>query len=791
MPTLIVPFSGGYVSARDRNDLRPGELQTATGIYYKPGDPARAHKVGGRTEFADTSSAAKIKGLALCQFDSGGTDYLVALSGTTLYGATPGATGTFSSLATGLNSSATVMIAAHYDDRWYLANGYDRLDVLENSGTVRDAGMIGPVVRPTGAAGTGSAATYPTASTGSFTSAANAYDADTATYSHASRSTAGSTTHTWTTWSGDTAASRRLEVRYRLAGLPIGTEEREGGVGGRTDSGFKVTVLLEYSTDSGSNFSTLISETRTSAHTADQTAQIPVSVNSNLVHFKATLTYTSGAQQATLRIVEVKIQVGSSTSTFSTTTGIYYAFTEYDATRGNESPPSPESALITLTTQSQVTLTLPSSAQNSRATHWRIYRTPDGGTVPAQLGLIGAIPIAQTNYLDDFSRVAYNVQARPLIHYQSITVSDADGGVGRIQVPRDTPPPALSFITAWKGSLVGLRRDSPRALHYSEAGLPESWPEFNVITSFPLPERDELVALVPIGETLLIGAKGAMLTLTDLPRITQGVFNAAEAAPLRGAPGVVGPYAMTAFSVAGEPRAAWVSPFGVYWTNGQVVARMSEDLNWSSEVSVSSLGSAALYWDPERLVLILAYDSDGGGTNDRYFLFHMAPEHGKNGQPKITGPHYGAINCIAGGLVSATYRLYTGHVSDGSVYLEGGTSDASQAYSSTTVPLDVKTGRIYGDWQDWAAKRCNLRHTDFGSGQTATVTWTSGRDSSGLTQSVSKSPSLSGQQGTDMWIALGGEWHEIRVQHTGAASGALQDLRIEALPQSKAGRVLT
>ena len=83
-------YNGGYVTARDRALLAPNELQLATGIYYKPGDPTRAHKLPGRTEFGDTTTAAKVSGIAIAQFDSGGTDYLLALSSGKLYGATPG-----------------------------------------------------------------------------------------------------------------------------------------------------------------------------------------------------------------------------------------------------------------------------------------------------------------------------------------------------------------------------------------------------------------------------------------------------------------------------------------------------------------------------------------------------------------------------------------------------------------------------------------------------------------------------------------------------------------------------
>ncbi|RLB37672.1 MAG: hypothetical protein DRH30_12770, partial [Deltaproteobacteria bacterium] len=98
MATIKRNFSGGVVTARDRSSLGPDELVAAIGGYYKPGDHERIHKLGGRSTFGYTGAAAKVRGLALCQFDNG-ADKLVALRGTGLYTATPGATGTFGSEA--------------------------------------------------------------------------------------------------------------------------------------------------------------------------------------------------------------------------------------------------------------------------------------------------------------------------------------------------------------------------------------------------------------------------------------------------------------------------------------------------------------------------------------------------------------------------------------------------------------------------------------------------------------------------------------------------------------------
>ena len=149
---LPVPFHNGYVStgtgARDASTLDSGELQTMTAAYYRKNDPTQVWNMPGRSTFASAGSTI-VKGVAICQFDSGGTDRLLASISTKVVSATPGTTGTFADLITGLNASATRFTACHQDDRWYLGNGYDGNRVLKSDGTVRLAGLVAPSAQPT------------------------------------------------------------------------------------------------------------------------------------------------------------------------------------------------------------------------------------------------------------------------------------------------------------------------------------------------------------------------------------------------------------------------------------------------------------------------------------------------------------------------------------------------------------------------------------------------------------------------------------------------------------------
>lgn len=795
---LQVRFNQGAVTSRDRADLVEGECQQLTGFYYNGADTGRAWKIRGRTAFASSTGSA-VKGLVLCQFDSGGTDNLVAFVDTRLVSATPGATGTFSNLATGLTASANRLVGAHAHDRWYLTNGVDALRVVENDGTTRLAGMRAPVVRPIATPSAGSGTTRPTVAvtTGTWVGIANAYDTGgllTSTFAAATLSAAGAATALFKTYGAGVTGT--LNFRYRIAGIQNQTSDALDniGTGGASDSGFKVNLLVEWSENLGATYSTLFSRTNViTAMGNDESHQVAMSVDSANVWVRVTWTYVSGASPATVRLIDMPISTGIAAN-FSTTYGVYYAWGELDAVRGLYSPAGPESVLTALVGQNQMSVKTPingavgSTAQNANSTHWVLYRNFDSAasTIPQGFGIVAKATIASTAVVDNFILFDKDTQPSPLLAMKSYTV-----GTGTIRVPRDSPPPVLDFITAYGGGLVGIKG---RSAFYSEPGrFVESWPETNVVATFDLPEHDALVSAVPIGTTLVFLCSEAVVVASDLPREISGTYNAARAEPLPKAPGCVGPYAATAYSADGEPRCAWVSRYGIFSTNGQVTDCLSGDMDWEGDLSVANLGTAVLTWDAQRHLLVFAYDGTGAGSNNRYALFHMDSDHLKqNGSPKVTFPHYGSIACLAAAPVAGLYKVYTGHPTDGNVYLEWtGGVDASRSYSGTILPGIAQSGRMYDKSRFVYALRGLLYHTDFGTAQTAAVSWTAGEDQAGTEQAVNLVIPVAGHKGQDLHIGRLGEWHEVTVTHLGEASdgAALGTFSVQVRAAGEKGRI--
>ncbi len=793
---MNVRFGGGYVSTgtggRDASDLDDGELQSMSGAYYRKDDPHQAWKMPGRSLFGATE-AGRVNGVAVCQFDGDGADKILAAVGTKIYGATPGSSGAFASLATGLSASATTFVAAHQDDRWYLCNGLDENRVLMPDGTVRLMGMKAPTGQPLAApsVGIGSTVFRPTSTStsandvsfvGPFVSLLPSYgggffnpnsgmDSDETTFASGVVPTSGNPSQVqyqvvqrWTGFSDSSLVGRSLKVLF----------------GGNIHNNSTAHIGVDYSVaDTGGGFPIWIPMLRidgTDQPITKRWVETPLPENNALVKVRAYA--TSPYQGTSIQIYDIRIEAGSD-AVSTTTTGIYYFTTEYYGAEDLESPPSQPSNIVQLSQQGQVIVTRP-AVVNPAATHWYVYRVPDGlDPLPENAGRVsGQIDISQTTWTDPFDPFGIDDLGSPVIAMMTVA--------GQLPFPRDVPPVPFVSMISWKGSICGISLGFPRSWFYSEAGRPESFPEVYVVTSFPLDENDSLVGQMAVGESLVFLLKGACLAIDDVPRITDGVYNPTDARPLKGHPGCVGIYAYTTWSVAGEPRGAWVSPHGVYVTNGTICACISTDLAWTREVNVPFLETAVLKWDANNLILWFQFDLDGDGNNDREIPFHMAESHSKDdNRHKIGQPTEKATSCMAFALVDSAYLRYSGHPSNGEVYLEdSGTVDAA---TGGEVEMVVRSGQISNQRVNLGVIKATVAHSDFGSGETGTIIATVYRDSANSENSRSQSVRLDGNRGTTVGIGRAGELVDVEVSYSGPGIGGLGGVQLEIDGQGRSG----
>ena len=804
MPRSKIKYNLGLNTAKDVSELDNGELRVATGVYYKPGDPDMAHTIGGNTLLSDAATPA-CRGGAVLQFDAEGTSRLALLSGGNLYTGVLSADGGtipdgVSATKTGMSESSAHLGAAHYNDKWYLCDGSENF-VIGSDGSERSMGMSAPAEAPTVTVQNSANAVRPSASDNNsgFTNPELAYNTNTGDYAHAVMDSPGSSTidYQWTGTS-DTGTDRFLNVRWGLAGgqqLPsFPSDGAFDDVGGSIDAGFSVRITMEYSEDGGDSFTEFLSERRLFRPLPVVNAQVPITdtfdLEDNLV-LRVTMNYGGGTSQASLRILDITAGAGSSTAAFSTDTGVYYAVTEWDDVAQTESPASDSSALITFSSGSgdnSALVALPSAPRNSRATHYRVYRTNDGGTSPSSLGRVGQPSVASSSYLDTFD-VAHTELAFPVYPLLRGVAQQDASGLTPAYYDFNSPPPALAVLRVFEGSLVGLSDNSPRSMYYAAAGYPEAWPEINVISSFPFEENDELVDCVALGQILLVAAKGLIMRLNSLPRLVNSVRDVSRVEPIRGAPGCVGRKALTAYTVSGTPMAAWISPLGIYVTNGDVVRRISDDLDWSSFANADK-SKWCLAWDAQRQCLAFSC-SKTGGANDEMYLLHMAPEHAKQGgQPKITGPHYRTAAQLNSVQVGGRRRLYSFDSKAGKVFIEDDASaDASNAYdSSGTNPAILETGRIYASDDNFSVLDAFPYHSGF-SGGTADLKFTVGSDRDGFTEGLTKTVDLGGSKASHVDVSRQGEWLQVRMDYTGQARGAIGTTGVNIRKMGRAGTV--
>jgi hypothetical protein len=789
------PLNQGLNTAADRSMVRQGELQTAIGAYYKPGDAQRLWKLAGRSSYGTLASAERIATIALFKYDTAANDKLVVYSadGTIHTSAlTTATTGSFTTLTTGLNTNGQLMGWVHYDDVWYLGNGVDSCYAYESDGTFRLMGMQQPSGGISGTSAAGTNAQRASVAAGSdWTDKSKVLnlDKDDFTYCVTWLADDGPFPLELSSFGANTETGRVLSIKMSM---DTAAPTDGSGLAPTPSATFDQTIKIEYDDGTGGGYITVYNvTTRKPKALGTFTYAIPDTIDT--ASMKVKITFTANRvlfnPRTTLRVYDCRFTDAGVAGDFTPDFGFFYAYSEYDSTRALESAYVSTDKPITFASGNSVTLTLPSAAVNPLADTWRIYRTHDGGQIPGDLRMIAEIPIAESTFLDtfDYDKDTPGTRVPEFLKVQ-VTESVAQ------YYPSNLPPPALQEMVEYQNFVVGLGEDNPRTLYYSLPAFPESWPEIYQITDFPLEEHDQLRALAVAGDLLIVGAKEAIIVINGLPEVDAQAYSGANMTALKGAPGCVGRLAMAAYSLGGEPRVAWISKFGVYETNGHQVWELTHPIDFPALVG-ENLSKAALYWDKEDQLLYACYDSGADGYNDRFLTLHMSDDHRKDGRgtPKTTGPHYGQLSNVIGGVISAdsAYHMYSSDAAaTGKVFNEkSGGTDASNAYTTTSVlPLDVKTGRNFSeDLVEWAVDFPTVRHSSWGATPVA-ITWTFGRDDIGETAAVVNTITMSSQKATKFAVARSGEWAEIRIVHEGdTVTGNIVHIQADAQVMGESG----
>lgn len=167
----------------------------------------------------------------------------------------------------------------------------------------------------------------------------------------------------------------------------------------------------------------------------------------------------------------------------------FYTHTYVTAT-GEEGAPAAASAEVTIAIpDSSVTLNLPAVETNdNNITLRRIYRS---ATTDSSSGYykVAELPIAQTTYVDS---------------------KDTDELGAELETDDYLPPPATMRGLCLMANGIAAGFDGNTVL-FSGAYLPYAWPEANQLTT-----EDDVVAVAPIGTSLVVGTQGYPYVMTGV-----------------------------------------------------------------------------------------------------------------------------------------------------------------------------------------------------------------------------------------------------------------------------------
>ena len=711
MPPIRTNASLGVCTSRDPSTLAPGECTAITGAEYRLGSP-HLYKQAGRS---DTSAAlgASVQGLVKFQYDSG-TDKLVALAGGSIYESAASTVPSFTvSALTGLSSSALPQWSG-FQDRWFLCNGTDDVRVREAGGTWRLAGMKTTITPATVAAITGSTtAIRPTTSTGTYTSGANAYDADDTTYSYASPNGAATYTQTWTFTTNLAETVRNLKILHAATGSggavlgPDNPKFESEGTSGTDPSDASVT--LEVSENNGTTWTTILTSNVPFASSGVNHAIAAGDVSNQLL-VRATITETTGF--ASHKVYDIKLTAGGSVST-DTTNDLFYGYTEvYTDADGVVHEGNMSGAVATegklAGGQSAiygVSIGFPAPL-TANAAQYYIYRSVDtsGGGFP-NMYKIGETTAAAQTWIDDFTLILTTVPDEPI--YPTITVLYPTGE--ELTFSAQGPPPISSLALPFQGSVVYVPTAASlsRRLYYSlsstiSLAACEQVPDPYYL-DFQTPYNDTVLsaAITNGGKSLLAFFGRYTMLVNYLPQATDGTFDNRVKEYVSNNRGTAGPKTCCEFTLpSGQTLVASVDYLGLWVTNGvNLMEEWSNDLDWNTDFAGVDFISAELVDNTPKRRLELLYVGADGNRHELHF-FYGRMKQGDDGKPAplITGPHPSGIRCRTFTQIGSAWEGFSGgNASTGEVFLEGGSdADAANGYDSTgIVPFQWTLGDAY------------------------------------------------------------------------------------------------
>jgi hypothetical protein len=329
---------------------------------------------------------------------------------------------------------------------------------------------------------------------------------------------------------------------------------------------------------------------------------------------------------------------------------------------------------------------------NASATHWRIFRTINGGS-PLVGWLVAQVAIATLTF-DDSVADADLVTHDP---YRIVTIN----GISE-SMDRDPQDLSITSICSFEGSLVGVTNVGGD-LAYTPEGEPHSWPDsYRII--FPTLFSGRSTCARKCGDVVYGATAMETFRVNYLPDEKDNIFSTDIAVEHIANYGTPSPQGMCTFTAWGGAPILFVASLqGPIIISGKVVDRAVRNIDWPNTVVLSKLLFCKVFDNPSKFRVELQYrDSVTDSTSWKCLHFYYDGERTERADGPLpemawTGPHP-----VPGpgtyGIVNYTPTTWTGSkAATGTVYTEGqGTSDAANLTDgSGTIPFRLRTRKNY------------------------------------------------------------------------------------------------
>ena len=302
-----------------------------------------------------------------------------------------------------------------------------------------------------------------------------------------------------------------------------------------------------------------------------------------------------------------------------------------------------------------------------------------------------------------FSSGTINLFGKP---YRVVTYRDQIGTT--VNQPANGMPKECSTATFFQGCFVTNDKGDETAVRFSLPGGPEQMPGPYVMRFNTAQRKDTVTCVRALGQIMVVGLFNSIKRVNVLPRETLDLGDGTVQEDLTVDHGIAGPLCAVKIDIPGiGTMLFYVSNTGVYLTDGQTTRPANMDLDWPNTVKLSALSSAVVRVYPREKWITLDYCPAGAThtKNTKRLVFCYSGDKVKQGGFfPCTGPLTvsGRSSCEV--IYQATNYLFTGHESNGIIYLEdSGTTQASgyQVHNASGTLADapivpiIKSRRFY------------------------------------------------------------------------------------------------